>query len=282
MNLLDLLAACAPSSEVFEDLATMKLVRHADNRWDLTELKAQGFFDEYQSRQSKPRFKSCTYLVSFISEWGTRCRFVGVYRILNCVEPAPAWPPGYPHAGNGLAQFYYETEKLPEFEDLEDRLIIDWGRGTRSWVQRFSPKPVIELRPVGHAKDFPGYLDFTLNFEELESIVRNRDANRTWHTMLSAVAGVYLIVDSTNGNLYVGSAYGERGILGRWSSYVRTKHGGNKELRALLEADEQRYLQFVFSILRTLPRTMTNREVIGVESLFKKKLGSRSFGLNCN
>jgi hypothetical protein len=45
--------------------------------------------------------------------------------------------------------------------------------------------------------------------------------------------GVYLITDISNGKMYVGSAYGENMILGRWESYVKTYHGGNVGLKKL-------------------------------------------------
>jgi len=139
-----------------------------------------------------------------------------------------------------------------------------------------------QLRPMGSVREFPGYHDFILRFDELERMVSNPDANEAWHRMLAGVAGVYLIADGVTGDLYVGSAYGEKGILGRWMRYVRTKHGGNVKLRALLASDETRYLAFSFSILRTLPRTLTSKEVIAVESFYKKKLGTRAHGLNDN
>ena len=37
-----------------------------------------------------------------------------------------------------------------------------------------------------------------------------------------------------------------------------------------------------FTILRTLPKSMTAGEVIEIEAAFKRKLGSRAFGLNAN
>lgn len=88
--------------------------------------------------------------------------------------------------------------------------------------------------------------------------------------------------NSTNGDQYVGSAYGEAGILGRWKSYATTRHGGNKRLKALLDSDPQRHVAFWFSILRTLPRSLTAKEVITIEEHYKKKLGTRAFGLNEN
>lgn len=98
-----------------------------------------------------------------------------------------------------------------------------------------------------------GYENVILMFNELEKIVKNPDVNRQWKMMLSNVYGVYLILDTTNGQQYVGSAYGKDGIWGRWSDYVHTKHGGNKILIELLTNDPMRYKKFQFSILNVLP-----------------------------
>lgn len=84
------------------------------------------------------------------------------------------------------------------------------------------------------------------------------------------------------GQLYVGSAYGKDGILGRWKTYVATGHGGNAALKALLTNNAERKDVFSFTVLRTLPRTLTQKEVIEKEQLYKKKLGSRVHGLNLN
>ena len=130
-----------------------------------------------------------------------------------------------------------------------------------------SKKPVTEILPQGYITDFPGYLDFILNFDELLTIINYPDANREWHRRLSAVAGVYLIVDKVTGNQYVGSAYGNEGILGRWKSYTKNGHGGNKLLKSLVKNAPSYAQNLRFTILRTLPKSLTKREVIEYESL---------------
>ena len=49
---------------------------------------------------------------------------------------------------------------------------------------------------------------------ELAEILRRWES--AWHTALSTVNAVYLIVDRENGRKYVGSAYGKGDLLGRW------------------------------------------------------------------
>ena len=44
---------------------------------------------------------------------------------------------------------------------------------------------------------------------------------------------VYLIVDTKTGKKYVGSAYGDNMLLGRWRNYIANGHGGNKLLKSL-------------------------------------------------
>lgn len=79
---------------------------------------------------------------------------------------------------------YYDLEKEPGYEDLEDRVVIEWGASTRSWHQWLSPREVVEVLPKGYVDEFPGYLDFLITCDELISIVNNRSANRQWHTVI--------------------------------------------------------------------------------------------------
>ena len=61
-------------------------------------------------------------------------------------------------------------------------------------------KPVIEVFPPGRVlQPFSDYLDFTLSYQELEELISNPAAHSDWHSSLSAVAGVYLILAETTG-----------------------------------------------------------------------------------
>jgi len=75
---------------------------------------------------------------------------------------------------------------------------------------------------------------------------------------------------------------GGAGIWGRWEQYAKTGHGHNQQLVDLLAKHAGHAKHFRFSILRTLSKTLTRKEVIGMEALYKKKLGTRAFGLNSN
>ena len=268
----------------FDPARRIRLVRHQDGRYDVARLYRSGQLDFYRSIQSDAVFGDAQILVSFIGEPGTHALFVGVYQVLGVSGPREHEVPAgfiYPEIQTA-GHFKYELKLDPRFTDLAGRLVIDWGKGTRSWVQHFKPKAVVEIWPKGYVKGFPGFLDVLLTHEELVRIVKNPDAHRDWHRQLGSMAGVYLIVDRVTGLQYVGSAYGKGGLLARWSDYARTGHGGNKQLKELLARRPAAAAEFQFAILQTLPTTLTAKEVIAYEALHKQKLGSRAHGLNSN
>jgi len=229
-------------------------------------------FERYQNGQSWDVFGRACYIISFIAERNRFAKFVGVWRVVSTHKKEPR---GY----------RYRTKQLPGFEDLEGRLVVRWGEGTRSWAQwlhRQGNKEIVELIPPNYVMEFPGYYNFTLSYDQLATVVRNPDSNREWQRMLSSVSGVYILLDQHSGKQYVGSAYGAGGIWARWKSYARSPSGGNALLKELLARTPTRYRQFQFSILRVLEPSATKDEVISQEVLAKKKLGSRAFGLNSN
>lgn len=264
------------------------IVRHQDSRIEFSQIvREQKYFETYQRLQHRNIFDGYKYIVSFVGYTGTLARFIGVYQVNGREEKGELkeLPNDFPRQllTRPISDyFYYHLEKMPGYEALEDRIVIDWGKSTRAWFQKLSSREVVEVLPRGYVMDFPGYLDFILPFNDLVRIIKAPNSNRIWHTMLSAVAGVYLIVDKQTGKQYIGSAYGEKGILGRWTTYSKNKHGGNKELIKLLEKDpDYAAKNFSFTLLHTLPKTLTNKEVIAFESKFKDKLGSKAFSLNC-
>ena len=172
-------------------------------------------------------------------------------------------------------------EPVSLFEEYENRLVIEWGKSALAWHQKgTSEKPVLAIESF--AKPFIGYENVILSYDELKAVVENRLDYSLWQSALSSVNAVYLIVDTETGQQYVGSAYGENGLLGRWSCYISTLHGGNKLMKEVLCSHPDRYQSFQFSILQILPKTITQDEIIHIESLWKKKLLSARFGMNEN
>jgi len=80
--------------------------------------------------------------------------------------------------------------------------------------------------------------------------------------------------------MYVGSAYGESMIHGRWKSYIKTGNGGNIELEAL--SFEHIKHNFKYSILDIFKSTVDDQLIISRESWWKSVLLTREFGYNKN
>lgn len=250
----------------------VKVLRHRGKASeDLWGLHRNGLFEAYQSHQGWDVFTRASYLISFIAEQSRYARFAGVWQVT-----------GRSKLTNG--EYRYRTNQLAGFEDLVGRLIVDWGRGTRSWTQWLhgpGNKDVFEIWPPNYVRDFPGFYDFTLAFDELAEIVRNPESHREWKRMLSAFGAIYIITDQF-GQQYVGSASGRGGIWARWSSYVDEPSGGNKKLGALLRGNPGAFKGFRFSLLRVLEAEAPREDVLTQEAQFKRKLGSRAIGLNAN
>jgi hypothetical protein len=264
----------------------VKIVRHKDSRFDVEALRSQGWFDLYQSIQSRSVFDGCDQIVVFIGEKGTAARFIGVYDIGTCspAEQSPL-PDGCPFQDwAAVGNWRYQLDKRKGFEDLEDRLVVDWGKAALAWHQWFTDRPVLEIRPQGRAlPPFRDYLRVHLTFQELRQLATSAEAHRDWVVGLSAVGAIYLIVNQRTGEQYVGSATGVGGLWQRWRDYAKPGqgHGGNKQLQKLCETPGTGCPEaFKFSILETFSRNLARNEAISLEEFFKKKLGTRAFGLN--
>jgi hypothetical protein len=115
----------------------------------------------------------------------------------------------------------------------------------------------------------------------LKTIVRENLAS--WKSALSNVSGVYVIVDKKAGKQYVGSAHGGEGLWQRWVAYTKNGHGGNKELRKLLNTKGQDHVEnFQYSILEVCDINANDEYIISREAHWKNVLCSREFGYNKN
>ena len=177
---------------------------------------------------------------------------------------------------------YYKLEDSKLLEGYKNRLVIEWGKSTVSWVQSGIHKEVAEIYPKGFVSLFPGWDKVHLSHKELSEIINNPNGNKDWYEYLSRHSGVYVIFDSLTGNQYVGSASGGRGIWSRWEGYVKTGHNGNKGLKALSKNNPDFANNFTYSLHHVFPKTVSKNNVLYYESLLKNKLGSRAFGLNEN
>lgn len=144
------------------------------------------------------------------------------------------------------------------------------------------PKEIIQILPKGYLGNFPGLLNFVLDFNELDQLINNPESNEDWKNHLSSVNGIYLILDIKTGYQYIGSANGQSGIWQRWIDYAKTFHGGNKKLIEICKSEDDYHKNFRYSVLQPLPSNITKKEIDKIEKIYKEKLGTKVFGLNDN
>jgi len=174
----------------------------------------------------------------------------------------------------------YEVELTTQGEGFLGRLKLKSTyreRATRVNFENHFPNLELQeiLREPYGGRDFPGFESIDLSFEELEALVRN--SRQDWQGALSKVKGIYLITDTVTNKRYVGAAYGDQGIWGRWSQYVETGHGDNIELRTLVKA------QGCFALLEARQELTTDSKIIDRETFWKEVLLTRGKqGLNRN
>ena len=166
----------------------------------------------------------------------------------------------------------YDLDWVMEFNDLVERVVVRWGTSARSWSQwaHSQRKEVVEIRRETIEPVFPGFAAFATTLEEVPLL------RPSWRTALASVKGIYLLVCPKTGDQYVGSASGEDGFWGRWSSYAADGHGGNVLLRT------RRKVNYGIAILETASSAMSTSDIINRERVWKTKLGSRAHGLNAN
>jgi hypothetical protein len=175
----------------------------------------------------------------------------------------------------------YEYEVLTEFEKYFGRLIISFENKSQTMIRLaksvIGDCAVVQILPDIFDNDiFPGYDQVNVSWHDLRRVL----TKESWKTALKNQKGVYLITDSSNGKMYVGSAYGDQMILGRWESYVRTGHGGNVALKEL-DFEHIKH-NFRYSILDIFKSTTDEKTILAREMWWKYVLQTREFGYNEN
>ncbi len=262
-----------------------KLIRHSLKQARCKVCYENGWLEEYQKIQNQSFFTNCDYVLSFIGESGTSAKFLGCYKVAGGIPVSRCTiPKGFPvpEMYQEENNFYNPLEPVELLDDLKNRLIINWGKATVAWHQWATNDKAILAIQQSPKFLFGGYEQVVLTYGELKEIIEDKTLYENWHTALSSVYAIYLIVDTINGKQYIGSAYGIDGLLGRWRCYIDTGHGNNEGMKEALCNCADRYKYFKFSILQILPKTITNDGVIEIETLYKRKLLTKEFGMNWN
>lgn len=256
-------------------LTLEKFKIHCATGTNPTPLEAfyDGEFKTWQEYQNNRNFE-CAHILSLIHLGGFDWLFAGIYKV-NGVQPK---------SDDNKSWFEYSTSETPGLDHLVGKAIITFSKQFRqSYLkgERYAASLIIkEIKPERQSiGDFPGYNKVCLSYRNLKTIVRQQP--QSWKTALSNVAGVYVIADKKNGKQYVGSAYGDLGVWQRWCNYARNGHGGNKELKALLEREGDEYTaNFLFTIVEVIDLNVSADYVIAREGHWKDALLTRQHGYN--
>ena len=187
-----------------------------------------------------------------------------------------------------LGGINYEGIELEEYRQYYGRVIVKYHKTAQAQGMFYSTiqndLEVLQLLPTTFDGDeFPGYDNVRLSYSQLAFILARR--KQSWIAALENQKAVYLITDTCNGKLYVGSATSDKGmLLQRWSNYAENGHGGNKELLALVNDNGLDYVKkyFQYSILEKYNARIDDHIVLNRESWWKETLQSRQFGYNSN
>jgi len=243
--------------------------------WPPLEAFFDGQFKQWQEHQTQKNFQ-CKHILSLINLGKNRWLFAGVYSVKGVK----------PYRWKGKSHFMYSTQEVKGLGHLTGKAVIQFEKNFRaSYLRPFKYEDQLVLKELRDKRmtigDFPGYNSILLSYRMLKTIIR--ESSSSWKTALSNVAGIYLVADTTDGKLYVGSAYGGNGIWQRWVAYAKNGHGGNKELRQLLRKKKIDHAEnFQFSLLEVCDLNASSDYVIQRETHWKNVLKSREFGLNIN
>jgi len=175
----------------------------------------------------------------------------------------------------------YEYETLTEYEKYFGRIIVRFKNKSQNMIRMaesvINDCEIFKILPDVFDNDiFPGYDKVNISWSELSRVIKKEN----WKTALKNQKGVYLITDTSNGKMYVGSASGKNMILGRWESYITTCHGGNVDLKKL--SNNHIKTNFRYSILDIFKSTIDDTIIRARENWWKETLLSRKFGYNQN
>jgi hypothetical protein len=181
-----------------------------------------------------------------------------------------------------------EGEILTKYEAYFGRLIIHFHKEVQQgglFYNTVSANLEVQqiLPSIFDGADFPGYDKVMLSYSKLAIIINSN--KRDWVAALESQKAVYLITDTSNGKLYVGSANSNKGmLLTRWRSYIKNGHGGNTDLVAIVNEKGFDYIKknFQYSILENYNSKVEDSIILQRESWWKKLLLSGKFGYNNN
>jgi hypothetical protein len=243
-------------------------------------------YQRFQTPNAESALSNADYLVSFIGHEARKALFFGLFEI----QRYEVWPTDRISADPQIRELVsmgmvdwsedsrreirrFDLVRSRGFEQWLGRLEVHWPGLERSWYRWVDRNDFVVSAIHSEnilQQEMPPWTELVLTWRELAALPKQ------WIYALQQWRGIYYIHDTSDGKGYVGSAYGQENIYGRWKSYAETGHGGNKELKG---RDPR---QFVFSVLERLSPDMLVGEVIHIENNWKSRLHTRTAGLNSN
>ncbi|HQH53502.1 MAG TPA: GIY-YIG nuclease family protein [Candidatus Hydrogenedentes bacterium] len=249
-------------------------------------------FNTYQQTQTKNLERTMLklvgpgYVAAFIGMEPGKAVFVGLYSITGSkpLSQEQFWKIAEHRELKtlGLGEWNKSRKSVLLFDlvpqdfyaQWKGKLTIIWPPPERSWWRRAHRNDMQVhsiLEESAFATTMPNWDEIALSWEELAVFPTH------WRSVISQWRGIYYIFDTSDGKGYVGSAYGEDNLFGRWCNYAASGHGGNKLLK---KRDPK---NFVFTILQRVSPDMDAHDVIHVENTWKQRLHTRApDGLNDN
>jgi hypothetical protein len=246
-------------------------------------------YQQTQSRVVENAMKTAEYVASFIGHEPRKALFVGLYSIgvttpmtVEAYWQHPAYRElkskydigGFAEGEDQTPILWFDLNLTDFYANWKGKLVVDWPPPERSWWRRAHRNEVYIssiLEQSALDPPLPVWHQIVFTFDEL-GVLSSR-----WKSKLSEWRAIYYIRDISDGRGYVGSAYGEYNLLGRWSNYATLGHGGNKLLR---NRDPR---NFRFSILQRLDPDLDAESVVAIENSWKIRLHTRQpEGLNDN
>jgi hypothetical protein len=225
------------------------------------------------------------FMVSFVRTETGRMAFLGVYRIAGvtvrptreiCASPAMRYV--MDDLGGNRDLEAAGVAEWPQFDFIPMEALAPYKgrieiapRLTPTYVRRAEvlDAQIVALSPtsllVAHPPDWRAFI---VTGAELRALPPS------WQARLREWRGIYLIVDALDGSRYVGSAYGEQNLLGRWQTHVANDVGVTVELA------RRRAVDFRFSILERVSPDMPAEDVIALERTWMERLDTIRYGLN--
>lgn len=239
--------------------------------------------NKWKTKQPNNNLNYADYLIAFAQYYPYGAEyfvFGGLFKVEKII----------PEVFNGYG---YNLYPMDDYKEYIKRLIIKidkpigrdlYNRKYENLQEQLNPE-IYELAPSTKLGHFPGYQSVSLKHSDLRQIISQNEPS--WKQALSNVKGVYVITDTSNGKLYIGSASGNNeGIWQRWSAYADKKNltGGNKGFVEILESKENDYIikNFKYSILEIFDTKTKVETIIERENYWKGVFDTRKHGMNFN